>query len=311
MTRRTALSVLAGAPAAAAAPAPPAAIPVCMFTKHLQWTSLAEAAPLAAELGFDGLDITVRPGGHIAPERVEEELPRALEHARRAGIGIPMITSGIVDTATPHAERVVRTCAGLGIRRYRWGGFRYRESAPLPAQLAEFELRVRDLAALNRQYGVCAMYHTHSGRDQVGASFWDLYLLLKPFSPDEVAANFDIGHATVEGGLGGWLHSARLLLPYARGISVKDVRWRKAENGAWQPDWCALGQGMVRLPEFFKLVKQSGFAGPLQLHYEYPELGGAASGQRKSTVPREELLRIFRRDLTLLRSLLRQAGVTA
>ena len=35
----------------------------------------AELAKAAADLGFDGVDITVRKGGHILPERVKQTLP--------------------------------------------------------------------------------------------------------------------------------------------------------------------------------------------------------------------------------------------
>lgn len=294
---------------AGAAAASPNQLPLCLFSKHLQWTGIAEAASVAASLGFDGVDWTVRSGGHIEPERVEEDLPKAVEATRKAGIATPMITSGIVDASSPHAERVIKTCAALGIRRYRWGGFKYTADRPIPAQLDEFQRRVRDLAAVNQRYGVCAMYHTHSGRDQVGASFWDLYLLLKPFSLDSVSVNFDIGHATVEGGLGGWLHSARLLLPYTRGIAIKDVRWGKNAKGKWTPDFCALAEGMAHFAEFFSMVKQAGFTGPLQLHFEYDELGGTASGKRELSIPRERVIAIFRRDADVLRGILGRAGL--
>ena len=32
------------------------------------------AAQIAAELGFEGLDLTVRPKGHVLPENVEADL---------------------------------------------------------------------------------------------------------------------------------------------------------------------------------------------------------------------------------------------
>jgi sugar phosphate isomerase/epimerase len=152
------------------------------------------------------------------------------------------------------------------------------------------------------------MYHTHSGIGQVGASMWDLYLLLREFDPAQVSANYDIGHATVEGGFGGWIHSTRLLLPYMKGIAVKDFLWKRNQRG-WVPGWCALGQGMVNFKQFFTMIKAGGFAGPLQLHMEYPELGGADTGKRQFTIPKEKLLAIFRRDLDVLKGMLREAGL--
>ncbi len=282
---------------------------LCAFSKHFQWTDVKECAELCAGWGYEGIDLTLRKGGHVLPERVEEDLPKAFEIVKKAGITMPMVTSDIIDVKSPHAEKVLQTLHKLGIHYYRWGGFRYVDGVPIPKQLEEFKARTRDLAAMNKQYEVCAMYHTHSGVTQVGASFWDLYIILKDFDPEYVSVNYDVGHATVEGGLGGWIHSSRLLLPYTRGIALKDFAWKKNDRGAWAPAWCALGQGMVNFKQFLPMVKASGFHGPLQLHMEYPELGGADSGKATYSIPKEQLLSIFKRDVVKVKEMLRAAGL--
>lgn len=263
-------------------------------------------AGYAAELGFDGVDLTVRDGGHVLPERIADDLPKVAEIVRKAGISMPMITAGIVDAHSPHAEAIVRAMAALDIRYYRWGGLRYKEGKSIPDQLAEFKPRVKELAALNRQYKVCAMYHTHSGIGQVGASQWDLWWLLKDFDPQWVSFNYDIGHATVEGGSGGWIHSARLAAPYMRGVAVKDFRWEKNAKGEWRPEWTPVGDGMVNFRQFFRMLKEARFQGPLQVHCEYEGLGGANSGRRELTIPKENVLAQLRKDLTALREILKE-----
>jgi sugar phosphate isomerase/epimerase len=90
---------------------------------------------------------------------------------------------------------------------------------------------------------------------------------------------------------------------------VKDFRWEQNEKKAWVPGWCALGDGMVDFKRFFIMAKAAGFTGPLQLHYEYPELGGADSGKATPTVSKDKLLAIFRRDLLKLRGILKDAGM--
>jgi len=283
---------------------------ICAFSKHFQWTSgIAEMAEVMVSLGYEGVDLTVRPGGHVEPNRVQEDLPKAAEIIRKAGLKLPMVTTRFIDASSPEVETVVKTCAALGIRLYRCDTFTYDAKRPLPVQLEEFRGRVKELAALNRRYGVCAIYHTHSGPGRVGASMWDLYLLLKDVDPDAVAVNFDIGHATVEGGYGGWIHSTRLLLPISRGVAVKDFLWRKNEKGVWTPWWRPLGEGMVNFRQFFAMLKQSGFAGPLQVHMEYPELGGAARGDRTIQIPREKVLELMRRDMETLKGWLKEAGL--
>jgi sugar phosphate isomerase/epimerase len=142
------------------------------------------------------------------------------------------------------------------------------------------------------------MYHTHSGIDLVGASIWDLHVILKDFDPKAVGVNYDIGHATIEGGVGGWINSYRITGAHVRGIAVKDFVWNQDSRGDWRPEWKPLGEGMVHFPEFFSLVASSAFAGPVQLHIEYPV----------SKVP-SEAFSAMKRDLARLRGFLAQANL--
>lgn len=286
----------------------PARLKVAIFSKHLQFLRDEDLARTAAELGFDGIDITVRKGGHVEPDRVRQELPALVSAIRRHSLEVPMITTDIVDAETPHAEDVLRTMADLGIRHYRWGGFVYAPGQPYPVQLDRLKPRIAKLSALNQRYQACAMYHTHSGRDVVGASIWDLYILLKDFDAGTVAVNYDVAHATVEGGLGGWINSFRIATSHLRGIAVKDFAWGRDANGAWQPQWQPLGEGMVLFPQFFGMLKECRFSGPVQLHFEYP-LGGANDGKRELGIPREEVYSAMKRDLERLRGWLAQQGL--
>ena len=50
---------------------------------------------------MDGADLTVRPGGHVLPENVERDLPRAVKAFREAGLNIEMMATGITDPGRP------------------------------------------------------------------------------------------------------------------------------------------------------------------------------------------------------------------
>jgi sugar phosphate isomerase/epimerase len=108
----------------------------------------------------------------------------------------------------------------------------------------------------------------------------------------------------VEGGYGGWLHTTRLAAPMMRGVALKDFRWGKNQRGEWAPQWCAPGQGMVNFRRFFGMLREFGFQGPLQVHYEYPEVGSAHTGG-KLDIEKSKFLAILRRDLTFYREQLR------
>lgn len=281
---------------------------VSVFSKHLQFLTRDQLPAAVAEMGFDAIDLTVRKGGHVEPERVRQDLPSMVAAIRDHGLEVPMVTTDIVDAQTPHAEAVVKTISELGIKKYRWGGFQYVNDRPIAEQLEALKPRVAKLAALNAEAGVCAMYHTHSGVGLVGAPIWDIHEVLKGFDPNSVSVNYDVGHATVEGGAGGWIDSFRITGPYLRGVAVKDFLWERDDKGNWSAQWKPLGSGMVRFPQFFRMLAESGFSGPLQLHFEYP-LGGADAGKRELSISHTAVYTAMKRDLGQLRNYLKAAGL--
>src|SRR5690606_6677759 len=96
MTRRewfatSASAALLLASRATAAPAP-GRPPVVVFSKHLQFLDYAELAREVKAIGLDGVDLSVRKGGHVLPENVATDLPKATETIRAAGLDVAMIT---------------------------------------------------------------------------------------------------------------------------------------------------------------------------------------------------------------------------
>ena len=122
----------------AAQPAP-RNLKVAIFSKHLQFIQGAELALCVSELGFDGIDLTVRAGGHVDPARAADDLPPLVSLIRQQHLEVPMVTADIVDADSPNARTVLKTLASLGIRYYRWGGFQYREDQPFARQLEDFK----------------------------------------------------------------------------------------------------------------------------------------------------------------------------
>src|SRR3954452_15079718 len=162
MNRRDFL-LAAGAAVASAKASNLQKLKIAVFSKHLQFLQGEELAKAVAQIGFDGIDLSVRSGGHVDPARVAQDLPPLIKIIRAHGLEVPMITSGIEDAESPHAESVLRTISELGIHNYRWGGFKYDPAGPpLGEQLTAMKPRVAKLAALNAKYKTGAMFHTHS-----------------------------------------------------------------------------------------------------------------------------------------------------
>ena len=60
---------------------------LCFFSKHLPRMNARELGRTLKALGFDGVDLTVRPGGHVDPKRVATELPRVRRRHPPRGSG--------------------------------------------------------------------------------------------------------------------------------------------------------------------------------------------------------------------------------
>jgi len=256
------------------------------FSKPFQTLSPDDTADVVAEVGFDGIECPVRPKGQIEPERAAEELPRLAAALKQRGKEITMITTAIKSVSEPHTETVLRAAAKSGIKRYRLGFWKYDAKRPIPAQLAEIGAQLRDLAALNQELGLQAGFQNHSGRDYVGAPIWDVWTMIKDFDPRHLGVCFDIGHATLEGGMS-WPIESRLMQPHFSVVYVKDFRWEKAEKG-WRAVWVPLGEGMVD-KTFFTWLKTTPYTGPISQHHEYDH------GQGKPMIAR------MRKDLQVLK----------
>jgi sugar phosphate isomerase/epimerase len=279
---------------------------VHVFSKHLQWLDYDGMAQVAAEIGFDGVDLTVRPGGHVLPERVEEDLPRAVDAARRAGIEVRMMTTAINDPSDPLTKSILKTAGALGIRYYRMGYYRYRSDTPVQTTLNEIKPKLRDLAAMNAQFGIAGAYQNHAGNGYVGAPLWDLHLLLKDLDPRWIGSQYDIRHATVEGGTS-WPTTLRLLAPHVNTLVAKDFLWTQRAR-KWQTENCPLGEGMVDWNQYFSVLDRQRIATPFSLHLEYP-IGGAEHGNRKLTADKDVVIKAMRRDLSTLKTWLKQRSL--
>ncbi len=282
-------------------------LPLCIFAKHLQFLDYDGMAETAAEIGFDGVDLTVRPGGHVLPENAERDLPRAVEAVRKAGLEVNMMTTGITDPDDPHTESILKTAGRLGIRYYRMGYLRYKEELGVARTLESYKPQLRKLAALNQEYGLHGAYQNHSGT-RVGGPVWDVWLLIKELDPRWIGCQYDIRHAVVEGGTS-WPLGLKLLSSHTKITAIKDFYWSKMD-GAWKTQDCPLGEGMVDFRAYFDLVKQYHIAGPVSMHFEYPM---PAESEEKLSLEqrRQKTVAVMKKDLETLRSMLEEAGLSA
>lgn len=266
---------------------------LCLFSKPLPFLGYRELARALEELGIPGVDLTTRPKGHVLPERVTEDLPKAHRALKDRGIEISMITTALTSPGDPAARPILRTAGSLGIGYFKLGYYRYREPIRLDATIDQVKRDVEGLAVIAQQANIQGGFHNHSGA-YVGSAMWDHWRALRDTDPARMGFYFDPAHATIEGGAAGWKLGFHRLVSRLKMVATKDFYWEK-QQGKWVRHMCPLGQGMVDYPQFFKLLAASNFQGPISLHVEY-EIEGPTESAR-----REKVLAAIERDYKQLR----------
>jgi L-ribulose-5-phosphate 3-epimerase len=299
MHRREFMKAAATAPLALLPPASTPEAKICLFTDHLADFDYREVATMLRQVGVVGADLTVRPGGLVKPERVVEDLPKAAAVLKENGLSIPMITTGITSASDSMAQTVLTTAASLGIAYYKLGYYPYENLEAWRAKLESTQQELKKLVDLGRRVGIQAGFHNHSG-PFVGGSLWDSWQILQGLDSKWIGFYFDPGQATIEGGNNAWNLGFRRLSEKLKMVAIKDFIWEK-NRGQWNTRWVPLGEGMVRWPDFFKILRQVSFQGPISLHIEY-DPGGSTKSARF-----ENSLSAGIRDLKFLKQQLREA----
>ena len=276
---------------------------VSLFSKHLQFLDYNEMAAAAAEIGFTGLDLTVRPKGHVLPERVADDLPKAVAAMKKYGLNPGMMTTNVWDVDNSEQQQVLKSASTLGFTHYRTGWLTYPEERTIAESQAMYAQQAKKLELLNKEFGLIGCYQNHAG-NHVGAPIWDLPPILKATNNENIGCQYDIRHAVVEGG-SSWELGLRQIRPFIKSIVIKDFKWGQVD-GNWKPVNTPLGEGMVDFNRYFSLLKKYEINVPVSLHLEY-DLGGAEHGASEITIDKKEVFAQMKKDLNFLKNAWRSA----
>src|SRR5262245_64024679 len=142
---------------------------ICLCSKHLPSMDWARMAQAVKKLGFGGIDLTVRPGGHVLPERAAEDLPKAVAAVRAEGLSVPMITTALTSAADPTAKPILSTAGKLSIPFFKPGYYKY-SFADVRGELQKAMNDFRSLTEVSKQSVVQCGFHNHAG--YVDAQTW-------------------------------------------------------------------------------------------------------------------------------------------
>ncbi len=327
-------NALAQTPAAATAPAkPPFALSA--YSRNLQWLrSPQDLAKGIVEIGLKQVDLTVSSAaGHVDPARVAGDLPAYVAGLKAAGIAVSCITTDITDAGSANAEAILKAASAAGITHYVWGGLRYDETKPYPAQVDALKVRVQALARLNQRYRIKGLYQPARGAGSVGSAFFDILQVLRNFDPAQVGIHYNVANllqATPDtmavqlrtggayvGGVAITDADVSLVLPTWEQGPYKGTATQLAGSytggdftgGPGTPE--ALGGGGRPLPYRFrpvrpgtgmldmtllgKTLREINFAGPAETQATYA-LAGADTGATAITAERLYVIGMIKRD---------------
>jgi sugar phosphate isomerase/epimerase len=95
-----------------------------------------------------------------------------------------------------------------------------------------------------------------------GAAIWDMALLMRDYTPEELSWCFDIMHATIEGGTS-WPTEVRLARDHIAIAYFKNFVWEGTRHKA-----VPLGEGVVG-KAYVDQLKSLDYHGPVCVHVEY------------------------------------------
>ena len=273
------------------------------FSKLFQFLNYDELAAMFKESGIDGIDLTVRKGGHVEPENVETDLPKAVSAAQKHGITIPVIATDIIDPNDPLTIRILKTALDNGVKLYRFAPFPYDYKKSIPANLETFRTRMEQFGELNAKYNICGGYQHHSGSN-FGGSPWELWEVIKNMDKRRIGCIYDVYHSVAEG-LHSWPNAMRLMAPHTVMLYIKDFQISViGKNARIIP--CELGKGIVNFATFFKIRQDLNIDAPYSLHIEYALFTADEEKSLSHVEKYKKALVIMKRDTDTLKRMMQE-----
>ncbi len=234
--------------------------PIAVFAKPLQGMAIDELGRRLKSIGVQGLEATLRKGGQIEPENLDEQLPKFCEALAKHDQLVIIATSD-VNRADDAAERYVKTLAKSKVPFLRMAYYRYDFSRPLLPQLEKFAREAAEFGQLCEAHDVKALYQNHAGAEYVGAALWDLLEVLQHVASKQIAIAIDLCHTTHELSES-WPAAYHAIRDRIGAVFVKDFEWVEGKA-----TYVPLGEG--RAQSLWKQLSRDGFLGPISLHMEH------------------------------------------
>jgi len=241
-----------------------AKIEFTVFTKPWKDTPLADLAKRIKGLGFDGIELPVRPGYQVPPENVAKGLAEAAKIMADHGLKIASL-------AGPADEKTIVACREAGVPLIRIMAGIPRDADYLTA-VEKYQREWDDLVPLLARWGVTLGIQNHCGR-YIGSEM-QIQHAIGRYNPKHVGCIWDAGHNGLMGrepeiGLD-------IVWSHLRMVNLKNARWVCAApaNGKvaqWKSEWVDGRGGMADWTRVAKDLQRRKYQGVICMTAEYSD----------------------------------------
>jgi len=240
------------------------AIPFTVFTKPWPDKPLDKLAKFIKNLGFDGIELPVRPGFQVPPEKVAKGLSEAARIFKDNGVKIGTI-------AAPTNEVTMAACAEAGVPIIRICVYIPTEKDYLTA-VADCQREWDALVPLCEKYKVAIGVQNHCGR--FIATAMHLRHAVGRYDPRHLCAVWDPAHNGLEGEQVDIALDA--VWSHLRVVNYKSAFWQRisppeAPVAQWGIYWTTGRHGRANWPWVAQELKKRSFRGDLCFSAEYSD----------------------------------------
>jgi sugar phosphate isomerase/epimerase len=245
-----------------------------VFTKPWPQLELAKLGDLVRGLGFEGIELPVRPGFQVTPQTVTQKLPEAVRILAEHGVKIGSV-------AGPIDEPTIAACGESGVPIIR-----VMAPIDLAAGYRESE------RALRRQYdAVLPLLQSAIG----------IVHLIEHYDPRHVGIVLDTAHSALAGEPDAM--AVDVAWPHLLLVNLKSGYWRRAAgpetlDAPWHSYWTVGGQGITNWRTVVSELQRRGYEGDLCLTGEYSGIEGKEADRTG-----DDVVPLLTQDIRYVRSL--------
>ncbi len=237
-----------------------------LFVKPWKSLSLPELVKHIRKLGFEWIELPVRPGFLCEPQAIEKSLPEIVRALGEEGVKVLNITAALPLSD----ERLYSSSVKAGIHMNR-----VLFDRPEGENYWDAERRARKL--LDEALPFCEKYEyqigvqNHFGR-YVPVNAMGMHHLVKDYEPRYVGAIWDPAHNVLEGEDPD--PALDIVASHLCVVNLKNAFWQKvsapeAEEAQWSAYWTSGRQGRASWRRVADKLRQMKYTGPVCLSAEY------------------------------------------